>query len=127
MDIVCDSCSHTFASTQVKVQEGQVKLDGICFKLIYFVCPKCNKIYKVSLIDKRYEELLKDLEKVKRRIRRNRGVDNVELQTKLSTMATKKYDRLKQYVDKLNSKYTGTFTFASVNNDKDENKIVYLP
>ena len=66
-----------------------------------------------------------DLERIKMRIRRNHGSNNEELLRQLNSMMQKKQVRFDAYVEKLNKKFNGTFTFVvSENNNKG---IKYLP
>ena len=71
--IVCDECGYEFSleSVNINIQEQSVKCENEQLSLMFFTCPKCNKIYRVLLKDARYEELRVDLEKTKRRIRRS--------------------------------------------------------
>lgn len=123
--IVCDECGYEFPLESVNIQEQFVKCENEWLSLIFFMCPKCNKIYRVLLKDARYEELKVDLEKTKKRIRRNQGSNNVEFARMLNNMVLKKAKRLENHCKKLLAKYNGTFTFvASENNSKE---IKYLP
>ena len=123
--IVCDECKHEFYLDAVGIHEAIVELNGVPVTLVYFACPKCNKIYRMLLKDARYKELRVDLEKTKRRIRRNHGSNNVEFARTLNNMVFKKAERLENHCKKLLAKYNGTFTFvASENNSKE---IKYLP
>lgn len=123
--IVCDECKHEFSLKAVKIEEATIELDGVPVTLVYFTCPKCNKIYRVSIQDKRYDELLEDLEKTKKRIRRNYGSNNEVKAKHLNDLVLKKKQRLANYVKLVNKKFNGTFTFVTLeNNDKE---IRYLP
>lgn len=123
--IVCDECGYEFPLESVNIQEQSVKCENEQLSLMFFTCSKCNKIYRVLLKDARYEELRVDLEKTKRRIRRNHGSNNVEFARTLNNMVFKKAERLENHCKKLLAKYNGTFTFvASENNSKE---IKYLP
>ncbi|MBQ0112192.1 MAG: hypothetical protein KBT03_03590 [Bacteroidales bacterium] len=121
--IYCDECDKEFPLVSVQIQESDVEIEGQVFRLVYFTCPKCNKIYRVSLKDDKYEQLKEDLEQAKKRIRRNNGRNNLEFQRTLSSMAQKKLERLQNYTSRLNNRFNGTFTFASESKDK----IIYLP
>lgn len=125
--IVCDECKHEFFLEAVKINEAIVELNGVPVTLVYFTCPKCNKIYRISIQDRRYYELKEDLEKTKRRIRKNHGSNNDELARVLNTMVTKKHERLKAYIDKVNEMFPGTFTFVASKNNPKEKIIKYLP
>lgn len=123
--IVCDECNEEFPLKAVKINEAIVWLDGVPVILVYFTCPKCNKIYRVSIQDKRYYELVQDLEKAKERIRKNYGSNNEIEAKRLNDLVFKKKQRLEDYVKRVNEKFNGTFTFVTLeNNDKE---IRYLP
>lgn len=125
--IFCDDCKEEFSLGSVKIDSATVKINKQAYELDYFTCPKCNKIYRIMLRDKRYETLKADLEKTKLRIRKNNGSGNEEFARLLNSMVIKKHNRLKNHVENLHKKFPGTFTFvASENNHKDK-IIKYLP
>lgn len=130
--IVCDECKHEFYLDAVGIHEAIVELNGVPVTLVYFACPKCNKIYRISIQDRRYYELVEDLEKTKKRIRRNHGSNNQEMarmlnSIMLNSMVFKKKQRLEEYVDKVNKMFPGTFTFVASENNHKEQTIKYLP
>jgi len=125
--IYCDKCKHEFLLKAVEIKEAIVKIGDVSVTLVYFTCPKCNKIYRVSIQDKRYYELKEDLEKTKKRIRRNHGSNNVEMARMLNSMVVKKHERLAAYVKKVNETFNGTFTFVASENNQEEKSIIYLP
>lgn len=125
--IVCDECKHEFYLDAVGIHEAIVELNGVPVTLVYFACPKCNKIYRISVQDRRYYELVEDLEKTKKRIRRNNGSNNQERARMLNSMVFKKKQRLEEYVGKVNKMFPGTFTFVASENNHKEQTIKYLP
>ena len=125
--IVCDECKHEFYLDAVGIHEAIVELNGVPVTLVYFACPKCNKIYRISIQDRRYYELVEDLEKTKKRIRRNHGRNNQEMARMLNSMVFKKKQRLKEYIDRVNKMFQGTFTFVASENNHKEQTIKYLP
>ena len=125
--IVCDECKHEFYLDAVGIHEAIVELNGVLVTLVYFACPKCNKIYRISIKDRRYYELAEDLEKTKKRARRNHGSNNKETARMLNSMVFKKKQRLEEYVDKVNKMFPGTFTFVASENNRKEQTIKYLP
>lgn len=125
--IVCDECKHEFYLDAVGIHEAIVELNGVSVTLVYFTCPKCNKIYRISIQDRRYYELVEDLEKTKKRVQRNHGSNNQEMVRMLNSMVFKKKQRLEEYVDKVNKMFPGTFTFVASENNHKEQTIKYLP
>lgn len=127
--IKCDECEHEFILKAVGIHEAIVQLNGVPVTLVYFACPKCNKIYRISIQDRRYYELKEDLEKTKKRIRRNHGSNNQEIarMLNLNSMVFRKKRRLEEYVDKVNKMFPGTFTFVASENNHKERTIKYLP
>ncbi len=124
--IKCDECEFEFYLSAVKIEQSIVYINDVPVILVYFTCPNCNKIYRVSVQDKRYYELVEDLEKAKRRMRKNHGSNNEDVVKLLHSMVLTKKQRLTKYVEKVNKMFPGTFTFVtSENNHKD--KIIYLP
>lgn len=124
--IYCDECKHEFLLSAVKIQESIVDVGSEHVTLVYFTCPKCNKIYKVLLKDKAYDKLKEDLEKAKRRIRKNTGSNNEEFARVLISMAYKKQERLHNHVLNTHRKYPGTF-ILSMPEGGNEQTIKYLP
>ena len=123
--VFCDLCKHEFSLKAVGIKSAEVKVNDQQLTLIYFACPKCNKIYRLSLQDGRYQELKEDVEKTKQRIRKSHGSNNEEAVSRLMSMLSKKQERFNAHIDKLNKKFNGTFTFVvSENNNKE---IKYLP
>lgn len=125
--VICDECKHEFSMDSVDIKEAIMNLGGQALTLVYFTCPKCNKIYRITLKDERYEELKEDLERTKMRIRKNRGSRNIGLGGTLTSMLDKKQERLKNYVSGLNNKFPGTFTFVVSENNHEDKIITYLP
>ena len=125
--VVCDECKHEFFLESVNIENAEVKINNQQLTLIYFTCPKCNKLYRVSLTDARYFELREDLEKTKKRIRRNHGSNNEEMHRMLNQMVNRKLERLRSHTDKLNKKFPGTFTLVVSENNHKEKYIKYLP
>ena len=123
----CDECKHEFSMNSVEIQEAIVNLGGQALVLVYFTCPKCNKIYRIMLKDKRYEELKEDLERTKIRIRKNYGSRNDEIARMLNSMVTKKLERMRNHLTNLNNKFPGTFTFVTSENNHKDKIITYLP
>ena len=127
MKIICDECKHEFSMNSVKIQEAPIILDKQEMTLVYFTCPKCNKIYRISIEDKRYYELKKDIEKTKKRIRKYNGSGDSEMARVLNSMVNKKHQRLKNHVEYLKQRYPGTFTFVASENNHEDKTIKYLP
>lgn len=125
--IVCDECKHEFFLDAVEIHEAIVELNDVPVTLVYFACPKCNKIYRISIQDRRYYELVEDLEKTKKRIRKNHGSNNQEMAKMLNSMVLRKKQRLKEHIDKVNKMFPGTFTFVASENNHKEQTIKYLP
>lgn len=125
--VICEECKHEFFLKAVKIESAEVKINNQQLTLIYFTCPKCNKLYRVSLADARYFELREDLEKTKKRIRRNHGSNNEEMHRMLNQMVNRKLERLRIHTDKLNKMFPGTFTLVVSENNHEEKSIKYLP
>ena len=125
--VICDECEHEFSMNSVNIQEVTMNLGGQALTLVYFTCPKCNKIYRITLKDERYEELKEDLERTKIRIRKNRGSRNDEMARMLNSMVVKKHERMRNHLTNLNNKFPGTFTFVASENNHEDKIITYLP
>lgn len=125
--VYCDDCKHEFSMDSVDIQEAAMNLSGQALTLVYFTCPKCNKIYRITLKDERYEELKEDLERTKMRIRKNHGSRNDEMARTLNSMVMKKHERMQNHLTRLNHKFPGTFTFVVSENNHEDKIITYLP
>lgn len=124
--IVCDMCSTEFFMKSVAIEECSVEIGGDRLLLNYFSCPECNEIYKVLLVEEqKYRELVDDLLSTEKRIRKWKGKVNVQMLDQLQKMALRKKSRIRSYIEAMNAKYGGTFTFKSSENNQKE--IVYLP
>lgn len=122
--IVCDKCSAEFFVKSVKIEKCSVEMNGKTLFLNYFVCPKCNQIYKVLLVEEqKYYELINDLLLIEKRMQKLNGKLNVQMLERLQKIAQIKKDKIKSYVNKMNHKYDGTFTFATSKNNQKE--IIY--
>lgn len=127
INIYCDECKHEFSMSSADIQEATVNVNGHELTLVYFACSKCNKIYRIAIKDKQYDELRDDLERTKKRIRKNYGSRNDEMARTLNSMVNKKHQRLKNHLRKLDEKYPGTFTFVVSENNHEDKIIKYLP
>ena len=125
--IKCDGCEYEYNLNAVEIEKTKIELNNVIVDLIYFTCPKCKKIYRVSIQDARYYELQQDIEKTKKRIRKNRGSNNEEFARVLDNMVHRKHERLKSHVELVNKMFPGTFTFVTSENNPKEKIIKYLP
>lgn len=123
----CDECNHEFLLNAAAIHEAKIELNNTPVILVYFACPKCDKIYRVSIQDARYYDLKEDLEKAKKRMRRNHGNKNIGMAETLHKSVIRKHERLKAHVDKVNKMFNGTFTFEVSENNPKEKVIKYLP
>lgn len=124
--VYCNECKHEFAISAVGIQVSPVIIGGRALELVYFVCPKCNKVYRITLRDERCNELQADIESTIRRMRKSHGGKNIKLASSLDDMVQRKRLRLREYMERLNGKYTGTFILA-VPEDGEGTTINYLP
>lgn len=122
--IVCNECNSEFFLMSIKIKESAIEISGQQFSLVYFKCPQCGKLYRVTLKDDKYNALVEDLENTKKQIRRAKGNGNLYLQNRLVSMVYRKRERLQSHVARLNAKYSGTFIEVSENGTTT---IKYLP
>lgn len=122
--IICDECQYEFSLDVIGIQSASVKIKNHTLELSYFMCPKCNKVYKILLQDDYYKKLEKDLDLMKVRICKHHGKKNEEVLRILDSMIRKKFNRLKNYESKLNKVFSGSFVAVH----EDEGKVIkYLP
>ena len=123
----CDECKHEFVLNAVNIKKNKIELNGVIVDLVYFTCPKCDKIYRVSIQDARYYELVEDLEKAKKKMIKKHGNNDMETARVLDKMVRLKLERLKKHVKLVNKMFPGTLTFVASENNPKEKIIKYLP
>lgn len=121
--VKCDKCEHEFLLNAVGINDINVIIDGQEYELQYFVCPECDKVYRILVKDSKYYKLVEELESAKERIRRNWGKVGQRMQQILNDVAMKKQEHLKAYSAKLNQKFTGVFEFTIP--ESGERHIIY--
>lgn len=124
MLVKCDECQNEFELHKNDVKKDIVNLNGVNVHLVYFMCPKCKRIYRVSIQDKNYYKFAKDLEKAKKKLRNYKGNDSIVI-NKLCAKSLEKKKILEKYVDLVNDTYNGTFEFVASENNYDDYKIIY--
>lgn len=124
MLVKCDDCKSEFELHKDDIKKDIVNLDGVNVHLVYFMCPKCKRIYRVSIQDKNYYKFAKDLEKAKKKLRNYKGNDSIVI-NKLCVKALEKKKILEKYVDLVNETYDGTFEVVASKNNYGGYKIIY--
>lgn len=124
MLVRCDECQSEFELYKNDVKKDIVNLDGVNVHLVYFMCPKCKRIYRVSIQDKNYYKFAKDLEKAKKKLRNYKGND-ITVINKLCAKALEKKKILEKYVDLVNETYDGTFEVVASKDNYGGYKIIY--
>lgn len=124
MLVRCDECQSEFELYKNDVKKDIVNLDGVNVHLVYFMCPRCKRIYRVSIQDKNYYKFVKDLEKAKKKLRNYKGNDSIVV-NKLCAKALEKKKILEKYVDLVNETYDGTFEVVASKNNYGGYKIIY--
>lgn len=123
----CDNCEHEFYLKAVDIHEERILLNNVPVNLVYFACPNCDKIYRISIQDAKYYDLAEDLEKAKKRLRKVQGCGDKEKVKLLCSMVDKKHNRLANYVKKVNETFSGTFVFEASESNSNDKIIKYLP
>ena len=59
--IVCDECNNEFFLKSIEIKESAIEIGGQELLLVYFKCPQCGKLYRVTLKDDEYYALVEDL------------------------------------------------------------------
>lgn len=124
MLVRCDECQSEFELYKNDVKKDIVNLDGVNVHMVYFMCPKCKRIYRVSIQDKNYYKFAKDLEKAKKKLRNYKGNDSTVI-NKLCAKVLEKKKILEKYVDLVNETYDGTFEVVASKNNYGGYKIIY--
>ena len=96
---ICDNCQYEWYSDETKVNSAKVKNEKKQEMLVqFFLCPKCNKIYIVSIIDSKVRTYLSKLAKVEKRYQRRHETEDYEQYQVLR-------QQLMKYEDGLKAKY----------------------
>lgn len=125
--VKCDKCEHEFYLKAVDIHEEKIVLNNTPVILVYFVCPKCDEVYRISIQDARYYDLKEDLERAKKRMQKNQGSNDEEKARVLHSMVVRKHERLAAHVAKVNKMFPGTFVFEASENNPEIKTIKYLP
>ena len=123
----CDKCNYEFYLKAVNIHKEKITLNNTIVDLVYFACPNCSKIYRISIQDARYYDLKEDLERAKKRMRKNQGSNDEEKARVLHSMVVRKHERLVAHVTKVNKMFPGTFVFEASENNPEIKTIKYLP
>lgn len=103
--IQCDECKHIFDVELVEITEKNVQVKGIGFKVAFFQCPECNKIYVCHINDEKLEKLILDCMDCENKIEKAMKNMNYALaQVHSSTLQVKK-QRLEKRKVVLMTKY----------------------
>lgn len=122
--VTCDKCNHEFVIKEESIMKEKMEVKGLKFDLIYFYCPKCKKIYRASIQDRKYYLLVEELDKVRKQVRNNFGTFDTTKANKLNKKLKKKSNALKNHVLEMNDKFSGEFAFFVDN--KENRTIEYI-
>lgn len=112
--IVCDKCKHGFSLNTVKIKESPIDIGDDKLILMYFECPKCKKIYRITLKDEKSEELLQILKKTEQKLKEIKGCASAELVRKLEGMVDVRKEQYEYYINMLNNHYSGCFKYKKI-------------
>lgn len=107
--IYCDECGKEIGSLSVK--ESRLVIDQEVIDVAYFICPECETLYVMFILDSKARHMKSDYDKFMRRMSRMRRVTSAD-----KDVARAKLRRLKNRNDKLKKRYLGGLTVVSVNN-----------
>lgn len=107
--IYCDECGKEIGSLSMK--ESRLVIDQEVIDVAYFICPKCETLYVMFILDGKARHMKSDYDKFMRRMSRMRRVTSAD-----EDVAMAKLRRLKNRNDKLKKRYLGGLTVVSVNN-----------
>lgn len=115
----CDECGKEFSLHSERIKKTSVEIKGDKLLLTYLVCPFCDKVYKILLVDEaKHQKLLNDYMSIRKSIWQQQGKHNQRLLKKLVKMASTKWKHLTTYVDDVSKKYPGSFELATENNQQ---------
>lgn len=123
-DIVrCDECGGGFSVSAVGIHEEKVKNRDL--HVDCFICPHCNHLYVVFIKDAECRQLQEEMREVEKRIKKLRGRKKFELSERVHQIFLNKKRKLIMHEEVLKSKYSGTFTI--VTSEDNTMEIAYLP
>ena len=59
VQIICDSCNSSFNYADINIMEKYVNLCGDKVRVMYYRCPKCNKLYLIAIHNYTSDKMLK--------------------------------------------------------------------
>ena len=121
----CDVCGKDFFLNAVDIKSKNIILgnaeESTEIIVEYFICPHCSVVYKVNVKDELCNKLHEDMQKVLRKINKNK---NQSLNENLIQMYKIKKQRFDSYSEKLNKLFSETFTLVASENNHEDVKIV---
>ncbi|MBO7289562.1 MAG: hypothetical protein J6V03_06170 [Clostridia bacterium] len=116
MTIICDFCKKEFSLQSVDdINFFTFPWKGKEITLHYFLCPKCNKIYKAGFSDEHSRMLASDLKVAE--IRYAKAVKRNATEKQLSSLfnlVKVKRKKLAAYKQKLGNMFPGEFVFSTL-------------
>ena len=94
--IACDECKADFAADKIEFKHTEAVVDEKQFKVVYYKCPNCGKVYVVCMLDywgKRYQDKYVDaLDSY--RVALKRDVSSIKLKQKLAKVEALKEEAM---------------------------------
>lgn len=116
MTIICDFCKKEFSLQSVDdINSFTFPWKGKEITLHYFLCPKCNKIYKTGFSDEHSRMLASDLKVAE--IRYAKAIKRNATEKQLSSLFNLvkiKRKKLAAYKQKLGNMFPGEFVFSTL-------------
>ena len=104
--IYCDECNAKFDTSGIEFKTAQTVIDNKQFKVVYYNCPTCGKVYVVCMLDywgnKLQEKYISALDNYRKAY--NEGISPIILQQKHAKVEALK-EQAMAYQNELLHKY----------------------
>lgn len=123
--LVCNKCKSDFYLLAEDIKTSGVDVGGNTVDVQYFVCPRCNTVYVIAIIDQVVKKLSEEINELQT-ILQNGGSNNSA--NIMYQAYVRKCAEMKKYRIVLAKKYTGYFTFKkSVVGNSMKEYLIYIP
>jgi uncharacterized protein YbaR (Trm112 family) len=105
---VCDECKGEFILTEDNIKTGHAEVNNVKLKLTYFICPHCNKLYRISIDTDKTQQLKDTYLSLVQMIQERAKIGKLPTQSQLDRVNKQKKLLDKEY-QRLDSIYSGVF------------------
>lgn len=111
--VKCDKCNKGFFLRSEDIKEANIEIKGQKLVISFFVCPRCNAVYKILIKDSMLISLMNDFQLTQQRAARLLSKGEEDKARDMQVRASKKHHRAKAYSEKLSKMFTGEFEMSN--------------